>query len=291
MKHLLFEWQQFAWPPGIIGIIVSYLPPRCSFSSTWGSRGNANAQFDEPGQIAHHPDNGLLYVTDTGNHRVQVFRTDGTFVRTWGTCGPGNGQFEEPWGVTIGDHGLVYVADALNHRIQVFTCEGVFVREWGQGHVRYPESVAVDKTSGTMYITDEESGLVLCTRHGKSWRACKDMDACFMGLAIGADGLLYADDAQNHCIKVLTLDGTLVRQWGKYGTGDGEFRNPRGVGFAARSGLVVVCDSGNHRVQLFRPDGSFVCVVGSHGAGSAAMTRDHLFVSDWQGCCIHVFDM
>ena len=145
-----------AWPPGIVDIIASYLLPRCCFSATWGSKGAAVAQFGGAAQIAHHRGNGLLYVADTGNHRVQVFRTDGTSVRIWGTHGTGNGQFNKPRGVTIDDDGLVYVVDTFNHRLQAFAHQGAFVNEWGQGHLYCPKSVAVAKTNGTMYITDEE---------------------------------------------------------------------------------------------------------------------------------------
>ena len=78
-----------------------------------------------PGDEAHHlnaptgvcvdPD-GLVYVVDSGNHRVQVFTKTGAYVRTIGTGeqGDGNDQFDQPERVTIdpGEGGRVYVADA-----------------------------------------------------------------------------------------------------------------------------------------------------------------------------------
>ena len=67
--------------------------------------------------------------------------------------------------------------------------------------------------------------ILICTRNGKSWRACQGVSACLAGLAIGAVG--------------------------SYGTSDGRFQFVYG----------------------------------------AVMTRDRLFVGDWYGCRIQVFDM
>ena len=36
---------------------------------------------------------GNIYVTDAGNERVQVFTTEGQFLRKWGSFGSGDGQF------------------------------------------------------------------------------------------------------------------------------------------------------------------------------------------------------
>ena len=65
---------------------------------------------------------GMVYVTDENNHRVQVFRHDnGAFVRTFGTSGAGVGQLDEPHGVCCSQDGVLYVTEWGNHRIQAFS--------------------------------------------------------------------------------------------------------------------------------------------------------------------------
>jgi hypothetical protein len=52
-------------------------------------------QYDHIGieGLSVGPD-GSVYAADNYNHRVQVFWSDGTFVRMWGSQGNGgNGQF------------------------------------------------------------------------------------------------------------------------------------------------------------------------------------------------------
>jgi DNA-binding beta-propeller fold protein YncE len=63
---------------------------------------------------------GQVYVTDKGNHRVQVFTADGDYLGQWGGLGRGNGQFQAPTGIAVDASGNVYVADATANRIQKF---------------------------------------------------------------------------------------------------------------------------------------------------------------------------
>ena len=39
----------------------------------WGSEGNGDGEFSRPEDIAFNPKTGRVYVTDTGNSRIQIF--------------------------------------------------------------------------------------------------------------------------------------------------------------------------------------------------------------------------
>lgn len=62
-----------------------------------GIAGAGAGTLSSPRNVAAGPD-GLIYVADSGNHRIQVFDRDGTFVRGWGGFGAAPGQFNEPCG-------------------------------------------------------------------------------------------------------------------------------------------------------------------------------------------------
>ena len=66
--------------------------------STWGSLGAGPGQFAGPFDVAVDRE-GFVYVTDSGNHRVQKFTRDGTFVLQWGGQGTGPGEFVKPTGI------------------------------------------------------------------------------------------------------------------------------------------------------------------------------------------------
>ncbi len=73
--------------------------------------------------------NGEIFVTDTGNERVQVFGPDGTFLRAFGGFGSEPGKLVEPVGIAIGPDDNVYVADSGNTRLSVFTKDGTPVTQ------------------------------------------------------------------------------------------------------------------------------------------------------------------
>jgi len=74
--------------------------------------------------LAVDPERALVYVTDPGNARVLVYRTDGTFVATWGERGTGANQFLSPTGIAVGPDGRVYVADGDAHRVLILPPAG-----------------------------------------------------------------------------------------------------------------------------------------------------------------------
>ena len=58
-----------------------------------------------------------VIVIDYGNHRVQVFGLNGSFVRQWGGRGDGAGQFLYLSRIAVSE-GEVFVTSS--HRVQVF---------------------------------------------------------------------------------------------------------------------------------------------------------------------------
>ncbi len=99
-----------------------------------------------------------MYVSDSCNHRVQVFTREGEFLGKWGSLGSGEGKFNLPWGITVDKEGCVYVADWKNSRVQKFSSSGEYMAvfggsESGEGQLQRPSGVAVDK-DGDVYVAD-----------------------------------------------------------------------------------------------------------------------------------------
>jgi tripartite motif-containing protein 71 len=101
---------------------------------------------------------GDVLVSDTGNSRVLVFDSEGTFLREWLRSGTGAGMVREPKGLALDSAGNTYVVDSGNHRVQLFDSSGGFLIQWGRfgtdpGQFRFPYDIAVDN-SGAVYVTD-----------------------------------------------------------------------------------------------------------------------------------------
>jgi len=48
------------------------------YSFTWGEKGNKDGEFNNPRDILEL--NDLIYIVDSGNHRIQVFDMNGKFI-------------------------------------------------------------------------------------------------------------------------------------------------------------------------------------------------------------------
>src|SRR6266852_5251898 len=72
------------------------------FIKTWGHKGAAPGDFDEPHDIFIGGSQGRLYIADRKNNRIQVFDQDGNFIVAWR-------QFGQPSSVFVGKDDTVYV--------------------------------------------------------------------------------------------------------------------------------------------------------------------------------------
>jgi streptogramin lyase len=143
--------------------------------------------------------NERIFVTDTGNERVQVFSRDGTFLNAFGGYGSEPGQFIEPTGIDIGPDGNVWVADSGNARIQVFTIEGAFVEEI---HVpSWVGQLGIDRLNalrfgpdGVLYVTSPLTGAVEAY-DGESLVALRNVPLMRIGgIAVTGNGTLLLTD-------------------------------------------------------------------------------------------------
>jgi DNA-binding beta-propeller fold protein YncE len=72
------------------------------FIKTWGRKGSAPGEFDEPHDIFVGGSRGWVYVADRRNNRIQVFDQNGNFIVEWK-------QFGQPSSVFVGKDDTIYV--------------------------------------------------------------------------------------------------------------------------------------------------------------------------------------
>jgi sugar lactone lactonase YvrE len=179
---------------------------------------------------------GLLYVPDQGNSRVQKFTTDGRFVGKWGEHGsepgqfgggePAGGRFAGPQFVAFDRAGNVYTTDAALDRVQKFTPDGNLLAFWGSGSAEPggfgPPTVNKDGTPGP------GGPIGLCVdRHDRVWVS-----------------------ATNNRVQQFTGAGDYLCGLGGEGTEPGRFHLPHGVALDSR-GCLYVADTMNARIQKF----------------------------------------
>lgn len=125
-------------------------------------RGPAPGQLNFPTHLAVKK--GVLYVSDTGNFRVQAFDAGGKYLRKWGELGANFGQLARPKGIGLDSEGHLYVVDAAFGNFQIFDREGellLFVGGHGndRGQFRLPSGMYIDDQD-RIYVVDQYNARV-----------------------------------------------------------------------------------------------------------------------------------
>jgi DNA-binding beta-propeller fold protein YncE len=219
-------------------------------------------QLGKPVGLAVGPD-GNLWVPDTHYHRVMVYTPDGKNIREFGKLGTGPGEFIYPTDIAFDAMGRIYVSEyGDNDRISVFDPNLNFlyqIGKFGQGDGEFSRPQTMVLEGDTIYVTD----------------------------------------ASNHRICVFKTDGTWVRNMGRCGSRQGEFRFPYGLD-EDQDGNLIVCEFGNNRVQkIDKQTGKGLMVWGQAGRqpgelaypwGVAVDKRDRIVTVDAGNNRLQVFD-
>ncbi len=207
---------------------------RPPFRRAAGSPGARPGQLASPmSGLAYSSDpmlQGLLFVADTGNDRVQAWDRELAYVRAIGAPGDEPGRLGRPSGLAFDPSGrALYVAEERNRRVSAF---------------------------------DARSGALLFVFAG-----CADEPLHVpAGLAVAPDGdVLVADRVRRRVLRLRPERGPdglprglrCTGGFGRSGGGPGEFQYPQAIAVDAR-GRVYVCDQADSRCQAFAPDGQFL---------------------------------
>ncbi len=220
-----------------------------------------------PQGIAVQEETGLIYVAN-GRFidRIDVFDSQGNYVKGIGGTGSGPGQFDEPAAIAFDpDTGNLYAGDVYNDRVNVFDSEGNYINSFGD----FGELIPGRAFFGPSSITFDEEGFV------------------------------YVGDFSNDKINKYTKDGKLVGSIGSSGTEPGQFQGPAGVQISPVSGNFVVTDQFNNRVQVLSPEGEPLLAFGEAGSGPGQFLQpidvevdeyENIFVADSINSRVQVFD-
>lgn len=261
----------------------------------WGRLGLADGRFQKPRAMTIDAQDRLFIVDKTG--RVQVFDTDGKFLRLWNTPAIEMGK---PTGLGINRDGLVMVADTHYFRILFYTPEGTLLEDKTIGGKHGPKigefafvTDVVQDRNGNYFISEygefdriqkySADGEFIC-RFGESG----DQPLQFsrpQSLAVDSQNRLWITDACNHRIQVVRCEedqAEVIQVIGQQGSERGELRYPYGMWLAGDDDVYVV-EYGNHRIQRWNLEGRSLGVWGSVGKQPGQFQQPWALVQDSEG--------
>ena len=227
------------------------------------------------GESYAEPDgkSGMIAVADHNNHRIQVFRYDGTFAFEFG-----RGILDYPVDVAVAPDGQIVVSSSSN--IRVFNPDGTYAFRLGSNYGGsalgdigsvYDIAVAPDGT----IVVGERNRIQVFHANGSFVRAFGshggDSDGFELtSVAVAPDGRIVVGDRRNATsdwdwgndgqvwtnpghIRVFDPDGTHAFSFAVNGTTSA---NPVPLGLAVAPDGRIVAGLSNGNFQVFRPDGT-----------------------------------
>jgi hypothetical protein len=217
-----------------------------------------------------------IYVADFRNDQIQVFDSEGTFLRRFPdplTVVGRGASGQDGTGIAVTDVAvagdLVFAADT--YQVVVFTTEGEFVRQFGRpgsAPGEFNHLTGIDVTpEGTVLVADSNNNRIQALSAegeflwsvggtpGSSAGATATADAVTpygfglpRSVAVMGDGTIAVLDAFDFSIVLFTRDGELIDTYGQRGGAPGQLSFPNSI--EADGNRLLVSDRQNNRVQL-----------------------------------------
>jgi peptidylamidoglycolate lyase len=200
-------------------------------------------------------------------------------VKNWPAL-PQGLQLGEVPGVDVDSHGHVFIfhrpgrgfepgaTELLKDAAMVVvdSATGKLIATWGANTFLVPHGISIDDRDN-VWLTDVGLQQIFKYSHdGRQLMAIGEArkggwDATHFNqptdVMVRADGSFYVSDGYvNSRVALFDATGKFVREWGKKGSGEGQFSNPHDLAFAP-NGDIIVADRENSRIQFFDRQGGF----------------------------------
>ena len=263
---------------------VQVIPHQYQLKFSFGSNGSGPGQFDGPYDIAVDKKTGIVAVSDYENKRIQLFDSDGRYLREIGLRAYCSSlDFTES-----GD--IIAVTPGDVHKISLFSEEGQFVKHIDSEHLKFPFHISTDEED---YITicDQESNEVIAISPdgtGLVTRiAASEHDQSIMCAIYHEEtACFFVSDSKADCVNVFDENGNFL-----YDIGRGSLLYPVGLAIDKCNNLIV-CDTGNQRLVIFTTEGDFLSETEQcfHAPYFVAVSEDgNVLVTDYEKNCVYRF--
>lgn len=191
---------------------------------------------------------GRVYVSDPVTGTVKLFDIPGKKYLAIGA--DEQEQLIQPLGIDVDAQHNVYVVDGTAKDVKIFDGKGKFVRKLGGPRMfSRPSGIGTTADGERVYVVDTGG----------------------------------VQEKEHHRVRVFSgKTGAHLFDFGKRGSGNGEFNLPRDIAVGPDGRLYVV-DTGNFRVQIFDRDGNFQKTFGSLGRQFGSFARPREVAVDRQG--------
>lgn len=190
-------------------------------------------------------------VTDTENHRIQIFSSEGVFKHKFGTRGNELHELCYPLCVAMTTDDCIAVTDSVNACIKVFSQNGDFQNKYGsENFLEFPYGIAISHDN-FMIVTDickhrvfvlYPSGGIF-SEFGEYGTGSREFDHPYF-VTVNKEKQIVVSDSGNCSVKIFQFEGKLLRVFGSkdYRIGD-NFCALQGLCTDALDNTLVICNN------------------------------------------------
>ena len=201
-------------------------------------------------------------IVGNGDYKYEIVDSWPNLPRYW--------SFGSTSDVSVSNEDEIYVFSRGLHPLTVWNKSGDFITSWGEGTFSENEHGIFIKEDGDIWLVD--SWFHIATKHRPNGELTQTIgnklrpsDTYYgkpfnmpTGLAISSKGEIFVSDGYgNKKIHKFNPSGELIKSWGTFGTGPGEFAIVHNLTIDDDD-LIYVCDRENNRIQIFDDDGNYI---------------------------------
>ena len=257
------------FPPHVKPVVPDYktkqLPTSycCKKSSEQkSSKQKSPGELKNPHAIAIHYKTGLIYISDSNNHRVQVFNCNGDYLFMFSE------KMNIPVGICISQN-KVLVTQHTGHCINMYELEGKLIKSVGsegngEAQFKYPRGLDVSDRNNNIYVCDCFNHRIQILTEELKYHSMLGIDLLknLRDVKIARDRVLVLDES-DPCIFVFNSDHLLTNRLITKGVGK-QTHDPRCFDIDRESNIIV-SDLCNHSVCVFNQKGEQIHKFGKKG--------------------------
>ena len=259
--------------------------------------------FSAPHGVCFDRAHGEVWVADSGNGLIGVYKPNGTELYSFGS----KQYLRDPVRLAVTPKGQVAIVEGTHANVRLFSYRGEYkgdIALKGIGEKPVIGAIAYDG-DGNLYVGENRSAQIfvyapdgrLKQQFGSRGRDDGQFQS-ITGIAIDDARTIYVSDAQALAVQLFDSQGNFVRGWGKHEMGGANFSLPSGIAVDSQH-HVIVSDELRHQVKVFDTAGKLLASFGSFGDGAGQLAfptsvavddKDRVYVTERSTSRVQVFE-
>ena len=221
----------------------------------FGKKGSRKGELSLPRGITLDEDR-MIYVSDCGNARIQIFSSEGKFISEFG-----KGHLKEPNSIVLYDR-LVFVSDQAQNIILKFEQPNYkLINMSVNGLLDCPLGLTVDNNGRVLVADSKNHRIAVCnTELHLIGEIGQYQLKCPVDVKININQVFVIDQSQRNSVHIFSSSGEIVQSWFQVDNSIG----PKFLCFDLFNNILI-SDNVRNSIQIYTMDGELIHTIRCEG--------------------------